>query len=402
MIKDKKVVESQVCQKLTESASFVVLATAKRMERSGKEVLHLEIGEPDFSPPPAVKEAVYKSLEKGETHYTTPQGIRELREEIARYETEFRGVEIDPDRVIITPGAKPIILFTLLSSIDPGEEILYPDPGYLSYKSLITFVGGVPVPYHLNKNEGFSLDFDHLSKQINKNTAAIIINSPSNPTGSMLKEEELKRLLEIARERELLVISDEVYSRIIYDNKSHVSIFKFVTEDDKVVLIDSFSKTYAMTGFRLGYGILPNELVRPIVKLIQNSFSCVPQFIQRGGIAAIVNGQEYVKAMVQEFERRRDRIYELLKEIDEIQVHKPEGAFYFFPEIRIDIPSAAAFAQYLLENFGVALLPGEAFGKQGQKHVRISFANSLEILEEAVRRFKEALVTYKKDTIFMP
>ncbi|MEO0265818.1 MAG: aminotransferase class I/II-fold pyridoxal phosphate-dependent enzyme, partial [candidate division WOR-3 bacterium] len=261
MIRDNKLQVAKIVNRIEESASFSVLGKAKELEKRGERVIHLEIGEPDFTPPKESIESLIESLNRGETHYTTAQGIMELREEIARYEKRFRNIDISPSQVVITPGAKPMILFALLSAINPGEEVLYPDPGYLSYKSLIRFMGAIPVPYRLDKNRNFAIDFEDLRRKITKKTTCIIINSPSNPTGMVHTREELEEILKIAEDYNLLIISDEVYSRIYFDGNQHISIMNLTDNYTNIILIDAFSKTYAMTGFRLGYGIVPKELV---------------------------------------------------------------------------------------------------------------------------------------------
>uniref|UniRef100_A0A7V3J9D3 Pyridoxal phosphate-dependent aminotransferase n=1 Tax=candidate division CPR3 bacterium TaxID=2268181 RepID=A0A7V3J9D3_UNCC3 len=396
MIKDNKLVQAKIIERIEESASFAVLGKAKELEKQGEKVIHLEIGEPDFNPPESSINALIESLRRGETHYTTAQGIIELRKAIAEYERNFRKIKVEPEQIVITPGAKPMILFALLAAVNPGEKVLYPDPGYLSYKSLISFIGAIPVPYKLDKSRNFAIDFDDLRSKIDRKTTCIIINTPSNPTGMIHTPEELKEIVKIATENNLLIISDEVYSRIYFDGEEHNSILNYADSHHNIILIDAFSKTYAMTGFRLGYGVLPKELVGAVVKLIQNSFSCVPEFIQRAGIVALKEGEEFISRMVNEFQKRRDKIYSILKDVEGIHISKPKGAFYFFPEIKVNIDSAE-FAKYLLENYKVALLPGDAFGENGKNHVRISFANSLENLIEASNRIADGLEKLRKE-----
>ncbi|MEO0246947.1 MAG: pyridoxal phosphate-dependent aminotransferase [candidate division WOR-3 bacterium] len=399
MIRDNKLQVAKIVNRIEESASFSVLGKAKELEKRGERVIHLEIGEPDFTPPKESIESLIESLNRGETHYTTAQGIMELREEIARYEKRFRNIDISPSQVVITPGAKPMILFALLAAINPGEEVLYPDPGYLSYKSLIRFMGAIPVPYRLDKNRNFAIDFEDLRRKITKKTTCIIINSPSNPTGMVHTREELEEILKIAEDYNLLIISDEVYSRIYFDGNQHISIMNLTDNYSNIILIDAFSKTYAMTGFRLGYGIVPKELVSAIVKLIQNSFSCVPEFVQRAGITALQKGEYFIDNMVSAFAERRDKMFEILSQVKGLKIHKPQGAFYFFPEILVNI-SSADYADYALSNYKIALLPGEAFGENGEGHIRISFANSLENLLEAAYRIAESIEKLEKERGF--
>ncbi|MDI6850455.1 MAG: pyridoxal phosphate-dependent aminotransferase [bacterium] len=396
MLKNNELAQAEIIGRIEESASFAVLGKAKELEKKGEKVIHLEIGEPDFNPPEPSINALIESLRKGETHYTTAQGIIELRIAIAEYEKNFRGIKIEPEQIVITPGAKPMILFALLAAVNPGEKVLYPDPGYLSYKSLISFMGAIPVPYKLDKSRNFAIDFEDLKAKIDRKTTCIIINTPSNPTGMVHTPEELKEIVQIANEHDLLIISDEVYSRIYFEGERHKTILNYSNNHHNIILIDAFSKTYAMTGFRLGYGVLPKELVGAVVKLIQNSFSCVPEFIQRAGIAALKEGEEFIASMVNQFQERRDKIYNILKNVEGIQITKPKGAFYFFPEIKINIDSKE-YARYLLENYKVALLPGDAFGENGKNHVRISFANSLDNLIEAANRIADSLEKLRKE-----
>jgi aspartate/methionine/tyrosine aminotransferase len=396
VIKDNRLQAAKIVDRIEESASFSVLGKAKELEKKGEKVIHLEIGEPDFTPPKESIEALIDSLNRGETHYTTAQGIIELREEIAKFEKTFRNLDISPSQVVITPGAKPMILFALLAAINPGEQVLYPDPGYLSYKSLISFIGAIPVPYKLDKNRSFAIDFEDLKKKINKKTTCIIINSPSNPTGMIHSKEELEEILKIAEEHNLLIISDEVYSRIYFEGYKHLSIMNLTDNHHNIILIDAFSKTYAMTGFRLGYGVLPKELVGAVVKFVQNSFSCVPEFIQRAGITALQRGEYFIHQMVSAFGERRDKMYEILSQVRGLHINKPKGAFYFFPELLVNITSQE-YAEYVLQNYKVALLPGNAFGNNGEGHIRISFANLLENLIEAATRIAESIDKLEKE-----
>ncbi len=385
---------SRTVNNLKESDSFRVLSYAKQLERQGKEIIHFEIGEPDFDTDSKVKEALLEALNKGETHYTASQGILSLREEISRYEKNFRNIDVSPDNVVITPGGKPILLFVLMAILNDGDNVLLPSPGYLSYASLVRFAGGQPIYYSINVEERNTIDPDEIKSKITRRTKAIIINYPSNPTGKMASATDLLEILEIARDRKILIISDEVYSRITYE-KEHISITRMAEKDDKglLVIVDGFSKTYAMTGWRLGWGVLPDVLVKPVVKIIQNSISCVPPFVQYAGIVALKEGDDFVKKMVTEFRKRRDVIYDILQESDRLFIPKPEGAFYFFPRILDLKMSSVEFTKGLLEKYGVAMLPGSAFGPTGEGHIRISFANSLENLQKGA----EFLLKYLKE-----
>ncbi len=379
---------------LKESDSFKVLSQAKLLEKKGIKVIHFEIGEPDFNTDDAIKKALVQSLDRNETHYTASQGIEKLKEAITVYEKKFRKINVSSNNIVVASGAKPILLFILLAILNPGEEVLIPDPGYLSYGSLVNFASGKAIPYTIFMEKTNTIDAEEIQNKITKRTKAIILNYPSNPTGRIATPQDLMDILDVARAYNILVISDEVYSRIIYE-KAHLSITKFMEEEDKdrVVLVDGFSKTYAMTGWRLGYGILPSFLVKPVVKIVQNSISCVPPFIQEAGIVALESGENFIKKMVSEFQRRRDVIYEKLLDVDRLKTIKPEGAFYFFPEVMdLNMPSTE-FARRLLEKFGVAVLPGTSFGKNGEGHIRISFANSLENLEEGAQKLAEFINT---------
>ena len=387
---------SRMVNNLKESDSFKVLSYAKQLERQGKKIIHFEIGEPDFDTDQKIKDALWDALSRGETHYTASQGILSLREEIARYEKRFRNIEVSPDNIVITPGGKPILLFVLMAILNEGDEVLVPSPGYLSYASLVRFAGGRPIYYNINIYERNTIDPDEIKSKITRRTKAIIINYPSNPTGRMASATDLLEILEIVRDRKIPVISDEVYSRITYENE-HISITKMAEKEDMdlIVVVDGFSKTYAMTGWRLGWGVLPNVLIKPVVKIIQNSISCVPPFVQYAGIVALQDGDNFIKHMVKEFKKRRDTIFDMLLESDRIEVPKPEGAFYFFPHI-VDLKmTSVEFTKGLLEKYGVAMLPGSAFGPTGEGHIRLSFANSLENLQKGVQYLLDYLKELK-------
>ena len=387
---------SRMVNNLKESDSFKVLSYAKQLERQGKKIIHFEIGEPDFDTDQKIKDALWDALSRGETHYTASQGILSLREEIARYEKRFRNIEVSPDNIVITPGGKPILLFVLMAILNEGDEVLVPSPGYLSYASLVRFAGGRPIYYNINIYERNTIDPDEIKSKITRRTKAIIINYPSNPTGRMASATDLLEILEIVRDRKIPVISDEVYSRITYENE-HISITKMAEKEDMdlIVVVDGFSKTYAMTGWRLGWGVLPNVLIKPVVKIIQNSISCVPPFVQYAGIVALQDGDNFIKHMVKEFKKRRDTIFDMLLESDRIEVPKPEGAFYFFPHI-VDLKmTSVEFTKRLLEKYGVAMLPGSAFGPTGEGHIRLSFANSLENLQKGVQYLLDYLKELK-------
>ncbi len=366
------------------------LAKAKKLEASGAEVIHFEIGEPDFDTPEHIKEAAYRALKEGYTHYTPSQGIPELREAVAEFERKFKGIPADPARVVISPGAKVMIMFAIQVIVDEGDEVIYPDPGYTAYKGLILLAGGRPVPLELREEEGFGINPDRLKSLITSRTKLIILNTPGNPTGNVLKKKELEAIANICLERNIYVISDEVYSRIVYEGE-HISIGSIPGMERLAVVVDGFSKAYAMTGWRLGYGIMPEEMVRPLVRLQANSVSCATAFVQKAGVEALKGDQKCVERMVSEFRKRRDRIFELLADIPDVEARKPEGAFYVFLNIKKLGMTSSEFTEYLLEKHGVCVLPGSMFGEKGEGYVRISYATSMEKIEEGLRRIKKAV-----------
>ncbi len=372
-------------------SSFEILRKARELERRGKHIIHLHIGEPDFKTPENIIKAAYTAMEEGFTHYTDPQGILDLREAISKYQKIYREREISPDRIVVTPGAKMMILYSLLVTVNPGDEVIYTDPGYMSYRSHILISGGKPVPWKLSPENGFHHDPDDLKKLITDKTKALILNFPHNPTGVTIDEQTLREILKIARENGLYVISDEIYSRILFNGK-HFSALSVEDVDDFLFLIDGFSKTYAMTGWRIGYGIVPEKFVQMVVKLQTNTVSCATSFVQKAAIEAIEGPQESVDTMVNAFERRKNIAVNILREAPEISFVEPVGAFYIFPYVGVD---SNEFAHYLLDEFGVAVLPGSYFGDQCKRHIRISFANSEKNIEEGVTRIVEALKKFK-------
>jgi aspartate/methionine/tyrosine aminotransferase len=374
----------------TETA-FEVLARAKALERQGREIVHLEIGEPDFDTPKNIKEAAVKALYSGYTHYVPAAGIPELKEAIAEYVAKTRQIEVSADEVVVTPGAKPIMFFSILASVNPGEEVMYPNPGFPIYESMIKFVGAKPVPIPLLEQNDFSLDHEYVKKKITKKTKMIILNSPENPTGGVLTKDDLKVIADcIANRDDVLVLSDEVYSRIIYEGE-HESIASLPGMKEKTIILDGFSKTYAMTGWRLGYGVMRKDLAQKVTQLMINSNSCTCAFIQMAGVEALKGPQDDVKKMVDEFKRRREVIVSGLNNIKGITCRKPRGAFYVFPNITGTGMDSRKLEDYLLNEAGVAVLSGTAFGKYGEGYVRISFANSIENIKKALDRIDKAL-----------
>ncbi|MBS7607759.1 MAG: pyridoxal phosphate-dependent aminotransferase [Candidatus Bathyarchaeia archaeon] len=374
----------------TETA-FEVLARAKALERQGKNIIHLEIGEPDFDTPQNIKEAAVKALYSGYTHYVPAAGIPELREAIAEYISKTRNIPVDPEEVVVTPGAKPIMFFAILACVNPGEEVLYPNPGFPIYESMINFVGAKPVPIPLKEENDFRLDHEYVKKKITKRTKMIILNSPENPTGGVLTREDLKVIADcIANRDDVIVLSDEIYSRIIYEG-THESIASLPGMKEKTIILDGFSKTYAMTGWRLGYGVMRKDLAEKITQLMVNSNSCTCAFVQMAGIEALKGPQDSVDRMVTEFRKRREVIVEGLNRIKGITCKKPKGAFYVFPNITGTGMRSKELSDFLLNEAGVAVLPGTSFGKYGEGYLRISFANSIENIKEALKRIEKAL-----------
>jgi len=378
-------------EKLGTETAFEVLAKAKALEKQGRDIVHLEIGEPDFDTPKNIKEAAVKALYEGYTHYVPASGIPELREAIAEYISRTRGIDVSPEEVVVTPGAKPIMFFAILACVDPGEEVLYPNPGFPIYESVINFVGAKPVPVPLREENDFRMDHEDFKEKITKNTKMIIINSPGNPTGGILTRDDLKLIADCIADRDdILVFSDEIYSRIIYEGE-HESITSLPGMKEKTILLDGFSKTYAMTGWRLGYGVMRKDIAQRVTQLMINSNSCTCAFVQMAGVEALTGPQEEVEEMVAEFKRRREFIISDLNKIEGISCRKPRGAFYAFPNITKTGMTSREFSDYLLNEAGVAVLPGTAFGEYGEGYLRLSFANSIENIEKALNRIADAV-----------
>ncbi len=374
----------------TETA-FETLAKAKELERQGKSIIHLEIGEPDFDTPLHIRDAAKKALDDGFTHYGPSAGQLELRESIAKHQTERQGYKVSADNVIVTPGGKPVMFFTIMALIEEGDEVIYPNPGFPIYESMIRYMGGTPVPMQLNEETGYNADIDDLKSLVTPRTKLMIVNSPNNPCGSVIPETDLKRIAEIVLENDIVVMADEIYKDMYYGDQEHVSITKFPGMRDRTVILDGFSKSYAMTGWRLGYGVFPDFLVEPIVRLMTNSVSCTSVFSQMAAIAALEGPQDSVWMMMEEFTTRRDLVVEGLNSLPGITCPEPKGAFYAFPNIRGTGLSSQEFAEKAMYDAGVALLAGTAFGQYGDGYVRISFANSQENLQEAIERLRTIL-----------
>jgi aspartate/methionine/tyrosine aminotransferase len=372
----------------TETA-FEVAARARALEAQGKPMIHLEIGEPDFDTPSHVRHAAVEALEEGYTHYTGSTGIPELRETIAAYAGKNRGLKFDPANVVVTPGAKPIMFYTIMALIEPGDEVIYPNPGFPIYESMVNFLGGVAVPLQLSERRDFRINLEELESKVSDKTRLIIINSPHNPTGGVLTKGDLEAIAKLAVKHDIMVLADEIYSEIVYEGEHH-TILSFPGMMERTILLDGFSKTFAMTGWRLGYGIFPGELIPHISRLIVNSVSCTSTFSQRAAIQALTGPRDEVNHMLEAFAKRRDLIYKGLNEIPGLRCNKPEGAFYAFPNITDTGMDSRSYADYLMMNADVAVLPGTSFGEFGEGYIRISFANSEANLSEAMKRIKAA------------
>jgi aspartate/methionine/tyrosine aminotransferase len=372
----------------TESA-FEVLARARALEAQGKKIIHLEIGEPDFETPKHIVEAGRKAIADGFTHYGPTAGLPQLRESIARNSGEVRGINTDPANVVVTPGAKPIMFYVLLALAEPGVEVIYPNPGFPIYESMIKFCGATPVPMQLLEEKDYHPDLAALPGLITDKTRLIIINSPENPCGSALTKEELETIAGIVKQHpDLYVMADEIYKDILYTGE-HYSISSIPGMQERTIILDGFSKSYAMTGWRMGYGILPEELVPHIVKLAVNSVSCAASFTQMAAVAALEGPKDEVEAMIAEFGIRRRLIADGLRSIPGVNCPEPEGAFYAFPSIKGTGLTSAEFEDRAMNQAGVALLSGSAFGEFGEGYVRLSYANSQDNIKQAIDKLDQ-------------
>jgi aspartate aminotransferase len=366
----------------TESA-FEVLARAKALEAAGKKIIHLEIGEPDFPTADHISQAAIEALLAGQTHYVAAPGIPALREAVAAFLERTGRMRVSPDRVVVTPGAKPIMFFTIMALAGPGDEVLYPDPGFPMYESITSFAGATPVPVPLREGNGFRIDVEELARLITPRSRLLIINSPHNPCGSVLTQQDCAAIAGLAQRHDLVVLSDEVYWAIRYGD-AHASVLDFDGMADRTILLDGWSKTYAMTGWRLGFGVFPAALVEPITRLAINSVSCTSAFSQYAAIAALDGPQDGVTDMVAEFRRRRDVVVTGLNAIDQISCVEPQGAFYAFANITGTGLTASDLADRLLREAGVAALAGTAFGPWGEGFLRLSYANSVPNIQAAL------------------
>lgn len=378
----------------TESA-FEVLAKARALEKQGKNVIHLEIGEPDFPTPAHVIEAGKRALDEGWTKYGPSPGFPEFREAIAEYVSRTRGIKVDADNVSVVPGGKPVMFYSMVALLEPGDEVIYPDPGFPIYESIIRFLGAKPVPVPLVESRGFSFDLNALRDGLSSKTKMVILNSPANPTGGVISKGDLKQIADMLRDRDLIILSDEIYSRIYYEEEP-ASITSLEGIAEKTIILDGFSKTYSMTGWRLGFGVMPHWLANAVNQLIVNCNSCTAGFTQRAGLAALQGPQDAVTAMVREFRRRRDAMVKGLNEIPGLRCALPAGAFYAFPNITGTGIGSKDLANLLLNDAGVACLWGTAFGQYGDGYLRFSYANSLENILEAIERIRNVSSVWAK------
>ena len=377
-------------KRLGTETAFEVLARAKAMEADGREIIHLEIGEPDFDTPQNIIDAAVKALNNGFTHYGPSAGMPDTRRVFAEFITKDRGVEVKPENIVVTPGAKPILFFVILALVDKGDEVIYPNPGFPIYESVINFVGAKPVPIPLREEKEFSFDLEEMKGLVNDKTKLIIINSPQNPTGGVLTGADMKGIAELAAKHDAWILSDEVYSKMVYDGK-HVSIYDYPEVMDRTILLEGHSKTYAMTGWRLGYGIMPVALADQIAKLQTNSNSCTSSFTQVAGIEALTGPQDGSLKMMAEFKARRDLIVDGLNAIPGFKCLRPKGSFYVFPNITGTGMKSKQLEEHLLDKAGVAGLSGTSFGEYGEGYLRFSYANSQENLKKALQWIREAL-----------
>jgi aspartate/methionine/tyrosine aminotransferase len=376
---------AQRMSRLGTETAFEVLVRARALEAKGKDIVHLEIGEPDFDTPSNVIEAGVKALKGGYTHYGPSAGLPQLRQTIADYVSKTRNVPVSPDEVVVVPGGKPIMFFVIMALVEEGDEVIYPNPGFPIYESMINFVGAKPVPIQLKEEMDFRFDVNEFKKLITDRTKLVILNSPHNPTGGVLTEKDVRDIAAAIGDRDIMVLSDEIYSRLVFEG-SHHSIMSLDGWKDRTILLDGFSKTYAMTGWRMGYGVMRPDLATAVCRLQTNSNSCTASFTQMAGVEALTGEQSSVDKMNAEFLRRRDRMVEGLNKIKGFSCRTPHGAFYVFPNITKTGWTSKKLADAILEEAGVACLSGTAFGKYGEGYLRLSVANSIENINKALER----------------
>ncbi len=373
-------------------STFGILAKVKELEKSGKRVIDMGIGEPDMDTPEVVKEAAFKALRDGKTHYSPSAGIPELREAIAEYETARKGIPIKPSEVVVMPGGKPVLLYMLLALVNEGDEVIYFEPAWGSYKVMIEMLLAKPVPIRTTEAEGWKINPSELADRITEKTRIVIINSPNNPTSGVVSLRELEEVAEIiGKHPNLFVLTDEVYSTLVYEGAEHHSIISLPGMKERTVLMESFSKVFAMTGWRLGYGIFPEFMVKDVVNMVSNTISCANTFVQHAGVAALREGLPEMERLRGIFQARRDLIVKLLRGMEGISFVEPRGAFYALTNISSTGMRSEEFSDYLLSEHGVATVPGTSFGETGEGYIRFSFATSLENIAEGIKRFGEAM-----------
>ena len=385
---------SERMARLGTETAFDVLVRARQLEAKGKNIIHLEIGEPDFDTPDNIVDSAVYALKHGAHHYGPSAGIPELRQAIADETSRTRGIPVDPAEVVITPGAKPIIFFTALALLDPGDEVLYPNPGFPIYESMIQYLGAKAVPIPLKEESNWSLDVDELERKIGPKTKLLILNSPHNPTGGVIPAADLRRIADLCGKYDFMILSDEIYRRILYKSE-YQSIASFPGMKERTIILDGFSKIFAMTGWRLGYGVMPQDLAQHVCKLQTNATSCTSTFTQLAGVEALQGEQSKPDEMVRIFKERRDFIVKGLNDISGFSCKTPDGAFYAFPNIKRLGISSKKLADLFLEEGGVACLAGTAFGANGEGYLRFSYANSTEKIAEALKRMDQTLRTHK-------
>ena len=376
---------------LKPEGAYQVLARAQELEANGREIIHLEIGQPDFETFDNISLAGIRAISEGHTRYTPPIGMKALREVIAEDAGKRHSLQVHPDQVVVSPGAKPNLFFPALALIEPGDEVIYPNPGFPTYDAMIRVAGGIPIPVPLNEESNFSFDLEAFRSLISKRTKLVILNSPSNPTGGVMPLVDLEEIATAAQEFDFWVMSDEIYSRIAYDNASVPSIASLPGMIDRTIIVDGFSKTFAMTGWRLGYGIMPRSLAHVVQLLLTHSVGCTANFVQIAGIEALIGPQDQVNKVVLEYQKRRDAIVAGLNGIDGITCQCPQGAFYVFPNIKSFRMSSSEVADFILEKAGVAVLPGSSFGKYGEGYLRLTYSNSIKNISQAIEQIADVV-----------
>lgn len=373
-----------------------VMEKATKMQQAGENVIHLEIGRPDFDTPEKIKEAAYESLKAGHVFYTSNYGIPALRKEIAKWETEHHGVQYDADEVLVTVGVGEATYASMAAFLEDGDEVLVPNPVWLNYIHVPSSLGAVPVTYNLKEENNYQIDMEELESKITDKTKMIVIVNPSNPTGGVLSRETLEKLSQLAIKNDLLVVADEIYSQLVYDDTKHVSIASFPGMKERTITLGGFSKAYSMTGWRLGYMCAPRGIIAACVRVHQYTITCASSFVQEAAVTALRDCADDVEAMRQEYQRRKDYAVKALNEINGISCNDPQGAFYIFVNVKSLGMSSMEVAEYFLEEAKVAMVPGSAFGSEGEGYLRLSYACSYEDLQEAIRRIKDAIEKLKK------